>query len=622
MLVAMSPFCLADDDASSATAAVGDAIKLYDEGKLDEAQAAFETNVKANPSDTISRRYIRSILSIKRKMAHMDENVLERDRILDVRRAWIPIDRSGEAQDKNSAGGGNGALASAVRERVKQVIPQIDFTDAQIRDVLSYLSKVGGINMVFDEGGNGDVSKALASRITIALNNVPLSEALKYILSAKGLTFRLDDYAIVISSPSRLKSVEMETRYYHLSSGNGTFSPHKFGADKKGFDTEDSFEASQDTDSEADAVTTASLTIKDVLEQSGVPFPSGSKIFLDQRTGVLLVRNTPGNLAIIEKIISALDVTPYQVAIEAKFVDVVESAARELGLEAFLTGDFGVTKQGGINDLTIHSDANNPVFGQYRTAGDGRGGISKGIRFLSEATNANNPAGNIFSFAQTLTQPQFQVVLHALEQSGMANVLSAPKITTVNNQEARIEVVTEIIYPSTYEVTAATTSAVGAVITPGVAIPGGFVTRDTGVILTVTPSVGTDTKVISLGLKPEVSALSSWNNFGIAAGPGALGSNAIPILQPVFTTQTVSTNVMVRDGETVVLGGLIREVTDTRDDKIPILGDIPGIGRAFRNESETTSKRNLLIFVTAYLLTPDGQTVRTPRYPKAKIFNP
>ncbi len=79
---------------------------------------------------------------------------------------------------------------------------------------------------------------------------------------------------------------------------------------------------------------------------------------------------------------------------------------------------------------------------------------------------------------------------------------------------------------------------------------------------------------------------------------------------------------IVQDGETVVLGGLIREVTDTTDDKIPLLGDIPVIGRAFRNKSESTSKRNLLIFVTAYVLSPEGQTLRSPRYGKTKIFNP
>ena len=204
----------------------------------------------------------------------------------------------------------------------------------------------------------------------------------------------------------------------------------------------------------------------------------------------------------------------------------------------------------------------------------------------------------------------------------MANVLSAPKVTTVNNQEAKIEVVTEIIYPSEYEITPATANAAGTVITPGVAIPGGFTTRDTGVILEVTPSVGSDRKTISLTLRPEVSALFGWSDFGVLAGPNNLGTNAIPVLQPIFTSQNVSTNVIVRDGDTVVLGGLIREDTTTTDDKIPILGDIPGLGRAFRNESSTSTKRNLLIFVTAYLLTPEGETVREPRFEKTKIFNP
>ncbi len=667
----------AHDDASH-TESPGLALakQLYEEGKLDEAQKAFEDCVRDNPSDVESRRYIKSIISIKRKMVKFDENIQERDRILDVRRAWIPIDKGGGGKDSKRAGD-PGGLRASMQERVNRVIPEINFTDAQVREVLSYLSQISGVNIVFDEGSatsphqtqspvspqdetalaqeeepaeqspanapavapqpgqsqkkaaDLDVAKILASRITIALKDVPMLEALKYILSLKGLKYRMDEYAIVVSTPERLESVEMESRYYHLSSGTAGFTAKKtkirskFRRSGKG-EKPGTIESQTEMDGlgmEDDAAVESPVhSIKSVLEQSGVPFPPGSNIFLDKKTGTLLVRNTPGNLEVIEKILGALDVTPLQVAIEAKFVDIEEIAARELGLEVYLTKDFALTKQAGTNDLTIKADANNSVYGQYTAAGDGMGGLTKGIRFLTEG--AGNPAGNIFSIAQILTQPQFQVVLHALEQSGLANVLSSPKVTTVNNEEARIEVVTEIIYPSEYEITPATHDGNGVLISPGVALPGNFVTRDTGVTLTVTPSVGSDRRVISLNLKPEVSALSGWNNFGTSAGPGGLGSNAIPVLQPIFTSQNVSTNVIVRDGETVVLGGLIREVTSTSDDKIPILGDIPGIGRLFRNQAESSRRRNLLVFVSAYLLTPEGETVREPKVAKTKIFNP
>ncbi len=616
--------------APAQSAAFDEAKRLYDEGKWDNAEAAFKKLVELNPLDTDSRRYIRSIISIKRKMAHRDQNVLERDRILDVRRAWVPVKgniSAGAAQQVPDA-----SKTKTVAEQVREIIPEINFSDAQVRDVLLYLSKTSGVNIVFDEtGGDGtqEVSQSLASRVTISLKDVPMIEALKYILYAKGLKYRLDEHAVLISTPARLDKVEMETRYYYLSSGSGGFGAAypkiKTGRWRKEGGRPSA--ATLDLDDEggdrsAVSPLSAGITIKDILEQSGVPFPSGSKIFLDKRLGVLIVRNTPSNLAVIEKILGALDVAPYQIAIEAKFVDIVESAAREMGLEAFLTGNFNLTKQDGTGDLTILQNANNTTFGQFTGSTQGRGGLSKGVRFLTESGSTTNPAGNIFSFAQVLTQPQFQLVLHALEQSGMANVLSAPKVTTVNNQEAQIEVVTEIIYPTDYQITPATANAAGTIITPGMALPGGFVTRDTGVILLVTPSVGSDKKTINLTLRPEVSTLSGWNNFGISAGPSNLGSNAIPVLQPIFTSQNVSASVIVQDSETVVLGGLIREVSDTTDDKIPVLGDIPGLGKIFRNQTTSTSKRNLLIFVTAYLITPDGETVHEPRYAKTKIFNP
>lgn len=628
----MASVSMADEQTTTEARSDFDQAKqLYDAGKLDEAQAAFEKAIQANPSDTESRRYIRSIISIKRKMTHRDQNVMDSDRILEVRRAWVPIERT--AKERQAASASSVAeTTQSMQERVKQIIPEINFTDAQVADVLRYLSRISGINLVFDDGsksgqaGATDVGTAIASHITISLKEVPLIEAIKYILAAKGLRYRLDEYAIVISSPSRMEGVEMETRYYHLSSGSAGFvakpkGPGKNENDNSDKDTSDKSDSSDEGSQSASAETSA-VTIKDVLEQSGVPFPTGSKIFLDKRTGILIVRNTPSNLAIIEKILNALDVAPFQIAIEAKFVDIEESTAREFGLEAFLNGDFAFTKQGPNNDVTMLANANNRTFGQFTGKNQGKGGLTKGLGFILEPGSSTNPAGNIFSIAQILTAPQFQVVLHALEQSGMANVLSAPKVTTVNNQQARIKVVTEIIYPTEYQITPATANPLGVIITPAVAIPGGFATRDTGVILEVTPSVGSDRKTISLVLKPEVSTLAGWTNFGVAAGPSNLGSNAIPVLQPIFTSQNVSTDVVVGDGETVVLGGLIRELTNTADTKIPVLGDIPGIGNLFRNQANVSTKRNLLIFVTSYLLTPEGETVREPRYKKTKIFNP
>ncbi len=603
---------------------------LYDAGKLDEAQAMYEQIVKEDPVDTESRRYLKSILSIKRKMAARDQNIIENDRILDVRKAWLPLESDAKNEEQVQADAAS--RQKWMDSRLRQIIPEVNFTDAKLRDVIAYLSKLSGVNMILDEdvsgsaqsvieevepgqegaaaeggAGSGPVSAALSSGVTIALKNVPLIDVLQYILAPQGLTYRIDEYALVISTPQRLDQGDMETRSYHLSSGIGTFIAVQQGKEPAAVD---------DFAEEPDANAQSTLTIKDVLEESGVPFPPGSKIFLDARTGTLIVRNTPGNLAIVEKILGALDVPPFQVAIESKFVDIAETTAREMGLEIFLTGNFPLKFTSGPNQV-ISSQAGSSTAGQFTSSTVSREGVTRGLRFLTDSSG--NPKGNIFSFASVLTQPQFQVVLHALDQSGMANILSAPKVTTVNNQQAKIQVVTEIFYPTQFEITPATTNDSGTIVTPPVVIPGGFTSRDVGIVLEVTPSVGADRKTINLTLIPEVSTLSGWQDFGISVGANF---PATPILQPVFTSKNVTASIVINDTETVVLGGLIKDDTTTQDDKIPVLGDIPFFGNAFRSNTVSSVKKNLLIFVTAYLLSPNGETVNPSPYKKTKIFNP
>ncbi|MFC2149543.1 hypothetical protein ACFLQ8_02465, partial [Candidatus Auribacterota bacterium] len=570
------------------------AIKLYNAGKLDAALKVFESVQRDDDRNLMAKRYIKNIIVEQRRLTERDEFLVQKDMILDVRRSWLPIGGPKAEPSGESAFGAQRVKSKQLIEMEKksqQIIPEINFTDARLGDVVKYLSEVSGINIILDE----DISSSVGSgkyeapeeigvgeegryeavsgggsgsdRVTIHLKNVPLIEALKYILSAKGLKYRLDEYAILISTPARLERVEMETRYYHLSSGSGVFT----SAARKDI-TDEGDEAMLGRSIEAEA----SMTIKDVLEQSGVPFPPGSKIFLDQRTGTLIVRNTPANLAVVEKILGALDVPPFQVAIEAKFIEVAEGVVQELGIEAFLNNNFNLKYKyrGTGTGVQAPLSARNPSTGILSNTGANASNPNQEARFTDGLRFVNNmfvpgttdpfgtgtflrSTGGIFSIA-TLSQPQLQFILHALDQCDVANVLSAPKVTTVNNQQARIEVVTEVIYPSEFEITPPTTNNNGNVITPAVVIPSAFTTRDTGIILEVTPSVGADRKTINLTLIPEVSELTSWMDYGIPAGNNF---NRVPVLQPFFTTRNVTTSVIINDGETVVLGGLIRDQT-------------------------------------------------------------
>ena len=644
-------------------------VVLYRTGKLIEAKEKFRDILEIAPGYEPARSKLRLILDVQSRMLRRDRVNANSARMLEVEQKWAPPARAGmAAEEEISYARFKTEQQKMMEEKAQQVIPEINFTDAHLRDVLQYLSRVSGVNIILDEavlvqqqagelgivqkievtGGTENIMEeevigpapeapaVISDRVTISLKSIPLIEALKYILTAKGLKYRIDEYAIIVSSTQNLEEEEMETRYYHLASGIGSFTEYLGDTEE----TEDVFAWEGDEEEEGAGTT---MTIKNVLEESGIPFPPGSKIFLDQRTGTLIVRNTPSNLNVVEDILRILDVTPYQIEIEARFVLVTADTAEELGFEWMIKSRNLMLN----NQVVVDNKTTDSVYGRYPDPNNETGyeGISKGLRYLTgsdftpgqdkeinrlinfASSAVGNPLGDILSLSGILTQPQFRVILHALNETGDANLVSSPKVTTLNNQRAQIEMVEEFIYPEEYEVTPptirstsvietrvdgnimteSTRSLSSKIVTPGIAVPISFETRNIGVILNVTPSVGSDKKTITLTLIPEISEFLQWIDYGISEGAGW---NAVPIVKPIFQTRNVTTSVVIGDGETVVLGGLVKEEIEKSEDKIPILGDIPLLGRLFRSKRNVTKKTNLIIFVTARLLTPSGELIR------------
>ena len=646
-----------EDEGTQIKTLYKEGLTLLQASRLDEAKERFEAILEIDPTYAPARSKIRLILDEQARMIRMDRIISGRERLLEVQEEWFPPRR--EPKIKEVVPEMERFKTERQRimgEKAQQIIPEINFTDAHLRDVLQYLSRISGVNIILDEdlfvrqptGEWGipfevevtrkeeveEVEEAeeleweeeferapvplptyttvISDRVTISLKNLPLIEALKYILAAKGLKYRIDEYAIVVSTPQRLEEVDMETRYYHLTAGIGSFTEYIEPTEE-----EEVFEWEEGTE-EGKRET---LTIKDVLEQSGVPFPPGSNIFLDQRTGTLIIRNTPINLAVIEDILRILDVTPYQIEIEARFVEIRQETAEELGLEWMVKSDNFMFGLGRDENLRWDNATMDPVYGKYHDTG--KKGVTRGLRYLTlankEGISTGTPAGSILSLSGILTRPQFRMILHALNQSGNTNLVSAPKITTLNNQRAQIEMVEEFIYPDEYEITPPTLKTYSyildstviyydtRIVTPGIAVPIGFETRDMGIILNVLPSVGADRKTITLTLIPEISEFVGWIDYGIEEG---IGWNKIPVRKPIFQTRNVTTSVVINDGETVILGGLIKEDIHTSEDKIPLLGDIPLLGKLFRNSTKQSVKTNLIIFVTAKLIAPSGELVR------------
>lgn len=213
----------------------------------------------------------------------------------------------------------------------------------------------------------------------------------------------------------------------------------------------------------------------------------------------------------------------------------------------------------------------------------------------------------------------FNLQVRALEQKNGSDLLCAPKVTVISGQTASITVSQQMRFPESWgdmQSNVGTSSGDSSgnngsvTITPGT--PSDFTTADIGVVMEVTPNVEEDGS-ISLTLTPKVTEFEGFLEYG---GTGVAISGGITVtvpagfIMPVFSVREIHTNVTVFDGATLVMGGLTREEVITVNDKLPVLGDIPWIGRVFQSKGESRQKKNLLIFVTVNRISPGGSIAR------------
>jgi len=265
--------------------------------------------------------------------------------------------------------------------------------------------------------------------------------------------------------------------------------------------------------------------------------------------------------------------------------------------------------------------------------------FSTGNRYLSTDSNPIAGEGNSINdqFMQVnafLGNADVSMILHMLSQRSDSDLLSAPKVVTKSGQEAVMKVVTEYIYPTEFQVTMSQQGSSNGGVNSGssgeplaIVEPQNFEMREVGVILQVVPEVSAEGQMINLLLNPQVVSEPVWKNYGTKipkAVPNTIFDpvlqlfitqseieyTELPMEQPFFPVRSVSTQLSIYNGATVVMGGLINEQRTTIEDKVPFLGDLPFIGRLFRSRSEQSDKRNLLVFVTARLVDPAGRVVK------------
>lgn len=497
------------------------------------------------------------------------------------------------------------------------------------------------------------------ARITITLNQIPLGEALRYIASQAGLKVKVEPYAVSIIPISEMSN-DLLTKQYRVPPGFISGSLNVSGSALNQLPTKSSQSAPPITGTAKDTQesTGGRLLVnregaKEFLENQGVDFrvPGSSANFLPQSSR-LIVRNTADNLEMVDAIVEQANISgPKQVEIESKFIEINQTNLTELGFD-WLLGRFNLNSKGtlagaggtsGTAPALTQADFPFDTTGQFPvTAGNRSGSLAINSNAIDSllfgVSGASSLAPGIFGLSGLLTDPQFQVVIRALNQKKGIDLLSAPRVTTKSGQRAVIEIVREFRYPTQFQppqipqtfrsdvndnpnVIPDPTRFVTASsfpVTP--TTPTAFETRNTGVTLEVEPVVGPDGVTIDLNLVPQVVEFEGFINYGSpiqTTSTNGLGMTRVNVLtpniinQPIFSTRKVTTSVSVWDGQTVVLGGLMREDVQKTEDRTPILGDIPIIGRLFRTNVDQHIKRNLVIFVTARLVNPGGQPVNS-----------
>ena len=717
--------------------------------------------------------YNQEAIAMRGRIQRKREMIIDKEReatrkgmIADVGAAWRPVYAVNSAEMKNADGAttksplGDDPVRSmeqTIEKRMREMmLPSISFRPpATIIDAVDYFRQASkdydrpeipvdqrGFNFVLqldrqltgggaeakpaaggdenafaasaDEGGEaaaGDVPQVP----NISASNVSLAEALKLVCKVTGFKYKVQG-SVVMVMPKGMTTDELVTRSYsvvdsfvdRMNEASSSLKSEKAGEFGGGGDE------GGGEDSEAQW--------KAYFEAMGVNWPQNSHITYIKAIGKLRVTNTEDQLGKLEEALTELNVTPTNIEIETRFVEVAQEDLNSLGFEWLLNSDYSFNVGGKLAKVLNLKDINNfdtvgtsghydytynadgslasktwvtdrtqiaggswarwndpgsvvgpdgntiwkgnrvqtgsvtdpvtgittPVYG-YRKTGKNMGinaidgsSYSTGMRYLSNGDHIMRADGtqyndNFMRVNAFLGNADLSMILHMLSQRSDTDLLSAPKVVTRNNQEATIKVVTIYRYPQDYDVTIQSTSSGSSTSVSGsttggsdgkilpMVEPQNFETQEVGVILTVTPDV-TPEGLINLALSPKVISEPTWKDYGMkvpmasvmsssaqlmAQASGAEDMNwfTVPMEQPFFKERSIDTHVSLYNGSTIVMGGLITEERKSMEDKIPFLGDIPYLGRFFRSRSEWSNKRNLLLFVTARLVDPNGRQV-------------
>ncbi|AVF66892.1 type IV pilus secretin PilQ [Vibrio alginolyticus] len=425
----------------------------------------------------------------------------------------------------------------SILEREGKLI-SINFQDIPVRNVLQLIADYNQFNLV--------VSDSVEGNLTLRLDGVPWQQVLDIILQVKGLDKRVDGNVILVAPTDELDLRE-----------------------KQQLEKQKLTEEMGELSSEIIKVNFAKASdIAEMINGEGniSMLSERGSMTIDERTNSLLIRELPENIEVIREIIESLDIPVKQVQIEARIVTINEGNMDELGIR------WGFTSINGSNTVGGSIENNLATIGLYNGEGGDDGGDGDGVGiddFLNVNLAATSPNATSIAFqvAKLGSDTLLDLELSALQQESKAEIISSPRLITTNKKPAYIEQGTEIPYLESSSSGATTVTFKKAVLS-----------------LKVTPQITPDNRLVL-----DLSVTQDRPGQVVKTGTG----EAVAI-----DTQRIGTQVLVNNGETVVLGGIFQHSITNSVDKVPLLGDLPLLGALFRRSYENVGKSELLIFVT------------------------
>jgi type IV pilus assembly protein PilQ len=433
----------------------------------------------------------------------------------------------------------------------------LNFQDIETRAVLQLLAETSGRNIV--------VSDTVQGNVTLRLRNVPWDQALDIVMTTKGLDMRQNGNVIIVAPAEEIAARET--------------------ADLEARNAISELEPMYSEFLQVNYAKASDLaTLIGESGGSGSMLSDRGSIAVDDRTNTLLVQDTAARLEDIRRMVRTLDVPIKQVLIESRIVVVNDDFSRDLGVRLGVTayrengtdGAAVITGTGTGTDTMIGSIVDNLGTSGQITPVE--------LPILTDRYNVNVPldaasAAGRFSLAILERDYLVDLELTAMEAEGRGEIVSTPRVITANQKEARIEQGVEIPYQQSASSGATTVQFKKAVLS-----------------LEVTPQITPDNNII-MDLRVHK------DNVGDIISTGGLGGTV-----PSIDTRAVETQVLVEDGQTVVLGGIYETERRETISKVPFLGDIPAVGVLFRSKQVQNDKSELLIFVTPRIL-EEGSTI-------------